>query len=394
MQNLKKRGLLSIGRKWVFTLALFLLVFALSCVMKIHAGTSDSGSGWLWGGGAGPNDGTNTNVGWISINNTNQGGATNYGLNIPSGTGAISGYAWSENIGWISFNAADTAGCPQGSCNATKVAGNNIKGWARILGIRDALAQSNSGGWQGWISLSGAQYGVKINADNTLTGYGWSDELGWIDFSRAKYEEPCTLVFEPASKTVDENTSGIQVTLKEVPPGGATTCNSGTVTLSKNNSIVSSLSSSSPSPFDFSSSAIQSVNMTLGIGSVNSDTNFSDALSATSDKSGSANFGLYVKNVPVCTISAPSSWEITAGNTDSYDVTVEGESGCALDSCVEGSDPNNAIVSVSKTGSSCQIEASSEARYGAVDVTARASGGQTKVTKVVIKGPGWVETNP
>lgn len=192
MKNSKKRGTFGVGRKFALTLALFLLVFAAASAVKIHAGTNDSGQGWLWSGGAGPNDGTNTNVGWISINNTNQNGATNYGVNIPSSNGDVTGYAWSENIGWISFNAADTAGCPQNPCGAVRVVGNNIKGWARILGIRDALAAGNSGGWQGWISLSGPQYGVKINADNTLTGFGWSDELGWIDFSRAKYTEPCT----------------------------------------------------------------------------------------------------------------------------------------------------------------------------------------------------------
>jgi hypothetical protein len=194
MRNFKKTRFFSLGRKWVFTLALFLLVFAAASVMKIHAGTSDSGSGWLWGGSeemsdGNPNNGLSgyeTGVGWISVNNTNQGGAVSYGLSIPSGTGDISGYAWSENIGWISFNAADIVGCPQGSCKAEKIAGNNFKGWARILGIRDALAAGNSGGWQGWISLSGPQYGVKINPDNTLTAFGWSDELGWIDFSRAK----------------------------------------------------------------------------------------------------------------------------------------------------------------------------------------------------------------
>ena len=173
------------GRKIIFSLALFLLVFAAASAVKVQAGIEHSMSGWLWGG-SDDGAGNNTGVGWISVNNTNQGGAVNYGVSVPSSTGDISGYAWSENIGWISFNAADIAGCPQGSCKAEKVAGNNLKGWARILGIRDALAAGNSGGWQGWISLSGAQYGVKINADNTLSGYGWSDELGWIDFSRAK----------------------------------------------------------------------------------------------------------------------------------------------------------------------------------------------------------------
>jgi len=178
--------LLKKGRKLFFTLALFLLVFAAASVVKIQAGTEHSASGWMWGGGTGVfGDGTNTNVGWISVNSVNQGGAVNYGLNIPDGNGDLTGYVWSENIGWISFNAADASGCPDSNCKASRVTGNNLKGWARILSIKDALAAGNSGGWQGWISLSGPQYSVKIDG-NSLSGYAWSDELGWIDFSRVK----------------------------------------------------------------------------------------------------------------------------------------------------------------------------------------------------------------
>lgn len=214
MRSQKKSRFFLLGRKWVFTLALFLLVFAAASVMKIQAGTSDSGSGWLWGG-SDDGAGNNTGVGWISMNNTNPGagGSVDYGVNIPSGNGDVTGYTWSENIGWISFNAADLVNCPQNPCGAARVVGNNLIGWARIIGIKTEFEKvpSNSGGWNGWISLSGPHYGVRINADNTLTGYAWSassdgtPELGWIDFSRAKVKVCASITC--ATKTPCEGVS-------------------------------------------------------------------------------------------------------------------------------------------------------------------------------------------
>jgi hypothetical protein len=106
----------------------------------------------------------------------------------------MNGYAWSENIGWVSFNESDLSGCPQGQCVA-KRDGINIKGWARILGIKDAAAVGNSGGWQGWLSLSGPGYGLKLDTDNNKFqsgSYAWSDELGWVDFSRVTFTPPCS----------------------------------------------------------------------------------------------------------------------------------------------------------------------------------------------------------
>lgn len=123
-------------------------------VIKTFADTSMSGSGWLWGGtddGAGNTDG----LGWVSLNNTNTSGATSYGVTIPASDGPLSGYAWSENLGWISFNSSDLSGCPDGNCTAQRV-GNNLTGWARIIGIRDEANNGNSGGWAGWIKLSGS----------------------------------------------------------------------------------------------------------------------------------------------------------------------------------------------------------------------------------------------
>ena len=212
-------------KKATISILILLFVFGMVTFLKVKAGTSENVSGWLWGGGtefdgASPWDGTNTNVGWISANSlnlncdTNQDGLSdntdpsisvscpptgqtvgNYGMNIPTADGTVTGNAWSENIGWISFNGTDLIGCPDGNCTARRI-GNNIEGWARIISIRDALAAGNSGGWpglpwQGWVKLrgtaqDGSSYGVSISG-NTFLGYAWSDELGWIDFKRASF---------------------------------------------------------------------------------------------------------------------------------------------------------------------------------------------------------------
>lgn len=170
-------------------------------------------------------------------------GGADYGVNIPSTNGNVTGYAWmnagsdpdnglQNGIGWIDFNPQDhcTTGAPgpgqyqAASCDPTsdpglncgkgvaRVTGINLQGCARIVSIAQATVGSNSGGWQGWIKLkgtaqNGSEYGVTMNSDGTFCKPGvpstyvvngknechaWSSELGWIDFSRASYTQPCT----------------------------------------------------------------------------------------------------------------------------------------------------------------------------------------------------------
>jgi hypothetical protein len=160
-------------------LVVFVAVFAVTTFIK--AAATDSVSGWLWGG-------SDSNIGWISANNTNMAGVVSYGLNIPAADGNLSGYAWSENIGAMAFDNSGgyLTGCPSGTCSARRV-GDNLEGWARFVEIKKALDIGNSGGWQGWIKLNPTNGGVTIDPPSgNLGGYAWSDELGWIDFSKAK----------------------------------------------------------------------------------------------------------------------------------------------------------------------------------------------------------------
>jgi len=169
-------------------LALLLVSFTHQCVKVTYAADS---SGWIWGGGVkqNVNDMTsNTNFGWIKMN----GGLHKVTINDTSGQ--LGGYAWSENLGWVSFEEGDLSGCPAAPCVAKKnITTNTLEGWARILSMKNN--QDKSGGWNGWIKLSGtaqdgSAFGVGINSDGTVKStskYAWSDELGWVDFGKATF---------------------------------------------------------------------------------------------------------------------------------------------------------------------------------------------------------------
>ncbi|MDP1625410.1 MAG: hypothetical protein Q8L64_06685 [bacterium] len=134
----------------------------------VFAGTEHNISGYAW----------SSNIGWVSFNCMNHDPAScddsNFGVNLDS-NGFITGYVWSPNIGWIQFgNLSDfPSGGGTQSTNA-RVSGSSVLGWARAL--------SHSGGWDGWISLSGTGYGVGYN-DGVFSGYAWgSDVIGWLLF--------------------------------------------------------------------------------------------------------------------------------------------------------------------------------------------------------------------
>lgn len=192
-------------KKYLLATIIFCAVFVVATTIK--AGVNDSLSGWSWGGSESSSDGNinnglsgnETGIGWISMNNTNTSGGVSYGVNLPTGNTELSGYAWSENLGWIAFDNSNgyLTGCPagNGACSARRN-GDKLEGWARFTSIKDALDAGNSGGWQGWIKLNGTNYGVEISKmDGTGANktYAWSDELGWIDFSRAKLPAPPTV---------------------------------------------------------------------------------------------------------------------------------------------------------------------------------------------------------
>ena len=193
-------------QKFFIILIISFLAAGFIGVKETMAGASDNVWGWAW----------SENIGWISFNSTNcdsnSNGTTDninysqcpigqtsadYGVNINTTNGLFSGYAWSENIGWISFNSSELTGCPSGTCEARtdfiNCPGNlcPVSGWARVL---SPIGNSNAGGWDGWIKLNGANYGVSINKNTSpyeFNGWAWGGDdndneavVGWISFNR------------------------------------------------------------------------------------------------------------------------------------------------------------------------------------------------------------------
>ena len=171
-----------------------LINFNDSNIEEVTAGSSDNVYGWAW----------SDNIGWVSFNCENDYNANStigpdhideledkctghdYGVNIDSLTGDLSGYAWSDNIGWISFNIGDTD-CPEGSNCSPEVIlkGSNageVSGWAFVCHASDlsnpntcnpSIAPSNDYGWIKLRDLADG-YAVDINTTNGhFGGYGW-----------------------------------------------------------------------------------------------------------------------------------------------------------------------------------------------------------------------------
>lgn len=141
------------------------LVF-LSGKTDVYAQSGDSSiSGYAW----------SETIGWISFE------GSGYGLSIDSG-GVITGYAWSPNIGWVSANSSDLSGCPSSPCTASIDDDGALQGWLRAI----SGGTSQSGGWDGFISLSGSGYGPESDSSGSFDGYAWgSDVVGWLDFQYA-----------------------------------------------------------------------------------------------------------------------------------------------------------------------------------------------------------------
>lgn len=75
----------------------------------------------------------------------------------------VRGFAWSSNIGWISFN----------SLNCDTDDDGKSEGVAADGGV-DGCPVLNS-------NISA--YGVNLDASNVLSGYAWSQNIGWISFN-------------------------------------------------------------------------------------------------------------------------------------------------------------------------------------------------------------------
>jgi hypothetical protein len=165
------------ARTYISTL-LFIAVFAV-CALALRAVSTEAAggapiTGYAWSDG----------IGWLDLNcsNSNMCATNNFGLSVAA-DGTITGYAWSDNIGWVSANSSDLSGCPSGTCSA-RITSGALAGWLKAV----SGGSAQSGGWDGWISLSGSSpsYGPIVGGSGTMSGYAWGDtNVGWLNFAYA-----------------------------------------------------------------------------------------------------------------------------------------------------------------------------------------------------------------
>jgi len=148
--------------------------------------------------------------GWVSFSTGGREGlwadvpiSANYGAYIETngdfrGGTECENCAWSSNLGWITFTPSVMfpgddypvlAGNPGYDCDAI-VIGKDVRGWARIVILRDDNDGNDSG--RGWIKLHphpgdavsdwGIFAGTQVNDVYPLEGLAWSNSVGWIDF--------------------------------------------------------------------------------------------------------------------------------------------------------------------------------------------------------------------
>jgi hypothetical protein len=242
-------------KKIFLSIIIIISISAFVGIMKAKADVPSNILGWIWGGS---DDGNVTGlgkiltgVGSISVSSINcdadsngQSDGTvsgcpaagtavaNYGVQIPNSDGSVIGYAWNENLGYIDFNpqnhcgsAYSAASCadPDGGSGGVSRSGNSLLGWARIVDIAKESANSNSGGWAGWIKMKGiaqdgSSYGVVIDTiAEELNGYAWNGEgadgLGAVSFSGVNYG-----AYFPQPPTVTlQNTTLINIKTTNLP---------------------------------------------------------------------------------------------------------------------------------------------------------------------------------
>ncbi|MBU4331504.1 hypothetical protein KKD19_03540 [Patescibacteria group bacterium] len=143
--------------------------------------TTHNLSGWAW----------SSNAGWVSLScwNTGEGQAgPDYGLDIDHNNHKIYGWAWSSNFGWICFGSTCSEyGTPPSGVLEVNYDFNTgeVSGWGKVIALGD----------DGWLKMrketgdAGADYGVTLHKDLTLTGWAWNGNdspglgIGWLKFS-------------------------------------------------------------------------------------------------------------------------------------------------------------------------------------------------------------------
>lgn len=114
---------------------------------------------------------------------------------IDNYTRQMAGYGWSDDLGWVSFGGIDN---PNGAVTADET--GKLSSSAQVLNA-------------GVIEFDKSGASVTI-ADGDFSGYAWSEDLGWIDFSGVQaigYNPDLTAPSNASSITLKKSSSGMSV---------------------------------------------------------------------------------------------------------------------------------------------------------------------------------------
>ena len=85
----------------------------------------------------------------------------------------LSGYVYSQDAGWISLNCSNTSSCVNVDYAVSQDNDGNLSGYG--------YSEND-----GWINFNPNFGGANINADNSLSGWIYSQAGTWVDISGAK----------------------------------------------------------------------------------------------------------------------------------------------------------------------------------------------------------------
>ncbi len=138
-------------------------------------------------------------TGYIAVMNTNEkiyfGGDHGSSVTLDNFTRQMDGHAWSQDIGWVSFG---TESNPQGPVTAG--ADGTLSGKAKALNV-------------GTIDFDDFGSHVVVS-DGQFSGYAWSNDLGWLDFSHleaAGYDPDLNLPVNASDITIYKSDGGASV---------------------------------------------------------------------------------------------------------------------------------------------------------------------------------------
>jgi len=156
------------------------------------------------------------NVGWIDF------GYPGSNVRVPTGEGELTGAAYILSDGsWISLNCKTTDSCSSNNYKVSSDSNGNLSGWGWSDNYGWVSFSCKTGGSDGGDICSSSNYGVKVATTTTenyqageFDGYAYSENIGWISFSCKTGGEDKTDICDTSDYRVQDlrmNTNAVKI---------------------------------------------------------------------------------------------------------------------------------------------------------------------------------------